>query len=94
MLSDKTKEFINERSRSHTYHTEDMNGMNNASSVKHLTPEECEVACEIENHEVMKKAHDFFTIHEPDEWVQPLGGVGHFFNKEKFFKDFKKAMEE
>ena len=48
----------------------------------------------IEKSEFMRKAHDFFSLHEPDEWVQSLGGVGHFFNKEKFFNDFKKAMEE
>lgn len=51
-------------------------------------------SCEIEKSKFMEKAHDFFSLHEPDEWVQPLGGVGHFFNKEKFFNDFIKAIEE
>lgn len=94
MLSDNIKEFIKEHTMSHTYHTKDMCGMNNALSVKYLTPEECEMACEMERSEFMRKAHDFFSVHEPDEWVQSLGGLGHFFNKEKFFNDFRKAMEE
>jgi hypothetical protein len=98
MLSDKTKEFIKE------YTNTQGNALYKVgkcaaetkvvSYAKWITPEFAEKACEIEREEFMKKAHVFFTIHEPDEWVQSLGGVGHFFNKEKFFNDFIKAMED
>lgn len=97
MISDKTKQFIKIHTNRYSNElgsVESKYGKRVISYREWIDPENAVSACEIEKSEFMKKAHDFFSLHEPDEWVQSLGGVGHFFNKEKFFNDFRKAMEE
>lgn len=96
MISKITKKYIEDytkRCSNELCSVESKNGKRVISYHEWIYPEHAESACEIEKSEFIKKAHDFFLLHEPDEWVQSLGGVGYFFNKEKFFNDFKKAIE-
>ena len=97
MLSDKTKQFIKIHTNRYSNElgsVESKYGKRVISYREWIDPENAVSACEIEKSEFMKKANDFFSLHEPDEWVQSLGGVGHYFNKKKFFNDFRKAMED
>ena len=94
MISEKAQQFIKIHTNRYSNElgsVESESGKRVISYREWIDPENAVSACEIEKLEFMKKAHDFFSLHESDEWVQSRGVVEHFL---KFFNDFIKTMEE
>lgn len=89
---------------SHTYHTKDMCGMNNASSVKYLTPEECEMACEIERKEavnetknkIKNKVYNLYEIQldRLNARIAKTTNLNLILNVKSLVEEFKKYVED
>jgi len=96
MISKIAKKYIEDytkRCSNELCSVESKNGKRVISYHEWINPENAESACNLERSELLERARNFLASHEPDEWVQQLGSIGHFFNHEKFFNDFKKAIE-
>lgn len=71
------------------YHTNVYDTKSNDFNHSHLVQ-----SAHIAYNKCVKKAMEFLLEHEPDEFVDKLGTVGHFFNKKKFCETFIKEMEK